>query len=124
MFVYVADVSAGIHIALYVANAVLCVKIYRRIRLAGREMTRARLRQSLRRQRRAFTTIVTLLVTLNAFFVPSIVVHVISLNAADVTLLSNAAVIYCMNMLPYLKYASDPMIGLRHAHARIAVLFC
>ena len=77
-------------------------------------MTRFRFEQSLRSERRAFATIVTLLVTLNVFFVPSIVVHVISLNAPDVTLLSNGAVIYFMNMLPYFKYASDPIIyGLR-----------
>ena len=117
------NICGSINIALFTLNAGLCSCVYRQIRQVRREMIDYQFEHSLRMERRALVTIITLLVTLLIFFVPYMVVHLISINVNSDTLIDSDAVIYYMNMMPYAKYALDPIIyGLRmreiHACAR------
>jgi len=108
------NVCGSLNIALYALNALLCVCVFRQIRAVRREMMDYQFKQSLRMERRALLTIITLLATLLIFFVPYMIVHLISLNIHSDSLIDNTLVIYYMNMLPYIKYALDPIIyGLR-----------
>ena len=61
----------------------------------------------------------TLSVTLNAFFVPFVVLQVLSLNSPASAYLGSAAVVYFMNLLPYAKCTLDPLVyGLRMRELR------
>ena len=51
-----------------------------------------------------------LLTTMTLFFLPYCLVYLISLNKQSSALQENIAVLYYMNLLPYLKYATDPLI--------------
>jgi len=60
------------------------------------------------------------LLTLNAFFVPFVVLQVLSLNSPASAYLGSAAVVYYMNLLPYAKCTIDPLIyGLRMRELRV-----
>ena len=132
---YGVDVCVGLVAVVYVGIVVLCVRIYRQIgavrremalysggsgggggeSTSGRDAAAGRRTADMRSERRAFVTIVTLLATLNVFYVPYMIVHVVSLNVPDSdVLLNDQALIYYMNMLPYMKFTTDPVIyGLR-----------
>ena len=57
--------------------------------------------------------------TLNAFFVPFVVLQVLSLNSPASAYLGSAALVYYMNLLPYAKCTLDPVIyGLRMRELR------
>ena len=61
-------------------------------------------------ERKTWQTIMMLLTTMTLFFLPYCLVYLISLNKQSSALQENIAVLYYMNLLPYLKYATDPII--------------
>lgn len=98
----------------YLLIVILSGRIYAEIRSGRRLMTQIRADHDLRGEKRAFFTILFLLSTLTLFLVPYMIVHLLSLNYADSRLLHNPLIIYYMNMMPYIKYMTDPVIyGLR-----------
>lgn len=98
----------------YLLIVAASARIYAKIRSGRRLMTQIRAEHDVRGERRAFFTILFLLSTLTLFLVPYTIVHLLSLNFTDNRLLHNPLIIYYMNMLPYLKYMTDPVIyGLR-----------
>ena len=51
-----------------------------------------------------------LLSTMTVFFLPYCLMFLISHNSKSTSLHDNTAVMYYMTLLPYVKYASDPVI--------------
>jgi len=109
---------------IYVTIFILCSLIYLRIRAIHRELLRYDQLASVRCERRAFGTIAMMLATLGVFFAPYMTIHVLSLNLpAASDYLHDSAVVYYMNVLPYLKFASDPIIyGLRMREVKVGFL--
>lgn len=98
----------------YLFVVTVSARIYAEIRSGRLLMIQIRAEHDLRGERRAYFTILFLLSTLTLFLVPYMIVHLLSLNFSDSRFLHNPLVIYYMNMLPYLKYMTDPIIyGLR-----------
>lgn len=65
-----------------------------------------------------------MLATLGVFFAPYMTLHVLSLNLpAANNYLHDSAVVYYMNLLPYFKFTSDPIIyGLRMREVKVGFL--
>ena len=61
-------------------------------------------------ERKTWLTIMMLLTTMTLFVLPYCLIYLISLNKQSSTLQENTAVLYYMNLLPYVKYATDPLI--------------
>ena len=111
---YGINTSAAFVAFVYVIIIALFVRICHRMLVVRREMSALRFAQDMRSEKRAIVTIVILLTSFNAFFVPSMVMHVLSLNVKPEVFLNDGVLIYYLNMLPYFKYMSDPVIyGLR-----------
>ena len=103
---------------------ILCSLIYLRIRAIHRELVRYDQLANVHCERRAFGTIALMLVTLGVFFAPYMTLHVISLNLpAASEYLHDSAVVYYMNLLPYFKFISDPIIyGLRMREVKVGLM--
>jgi len=65
-----------------------------------------------------------MLATLGVFFAPYMTLHVLSLNLpAASDYLHDSAVVYYMNLLPYFKFISDPIIyGMRMREVKVGIL--
>lgn len=109
---------------IYITIFVLCSLIYLRIRAIHRQLIRYDQLASVHCERRAFGTIAMMLATLGVFFAPYMTLHVLSLNLpAASDYLHESAVVYYMNLLPYLKFTSDPIIyGLRMREVKVGFL--
>jgi hypothetical protein len=142
IMIYGVDACAALVVAVYATIFVLCYLIYQHIRSVRAEINRFNVGDGwkngadvivvplpvhqgadIRRERRAFGTIGLLLGTLGAFFGPYMTLHLLSLNVPAVEARMNgpgaAPFIYYMNLLPYLKHATDPIIyGLRMRDVR------
>ena len=105
---------------IYVAITVLCIRIYIEIRLVHKQMARLRYGQDFQGEKKAFITIIILLSTLTLFFIPYSILYVVNINSQnDMAGLQSQSFIYYMNLLPYLKFLSDPIIyGLRMREVR------
>lgn len=108
--VLTTNVSIGIVAVVYVIIVSLCLRIYTEIYKLQKRLSRFRFNQEVNSERKAFVTIVILIVTLTLFFIPFAVVYVISLNSSSQSHLQSDALIYYMNLLPYIKYFTDPII--------------
>jgi len=114
----------------YITIFVLCSLIYVRIRAVRRELLRYDQLADVHFEKRAFGTIrmmlatQLMLATLSVFFVPYMTLHVLSLNLpAARDYLHGSVVVYYMNLLPYLKFASDPVIyGLRMREVKVGLM--
>jgi len=95
-----------------------------RIRAVHRELVRYDQLASVHCERRAFGTIALMLATLGLFFAPYMTLHVLSLNLPAASYyLHDSAVVYYMNLLPYFKFTSDPIIyGLRMREVKVGFL--
>ena len=119
-----SKVSVGIVAAIYCIIVAICVRIYLEIRTIKRRLSSHR-HENVNTERRAFVTTVILLVTFTIFFIPYTVMYLLSLRSSSSFEMSNSGFIFYMNVLPYLKFLSDPIIygirmrGLRAACARI-----
>ena len=100
---------------MFVIIVALCVRIFVRIRSLGVRIAQHRHERSVMKgEKRAFVTIVILVVTLATLVIPYTVIYVISLNSGQDMGIQSRAVIYYMNLLPYLKFLLDPLVyGLR-----------
>ena len=99
---------------MYVIIISICVRIYLEIRLLEQRLSHFRFVNDVQGQRKAFITTVILLISLSVFFLPYTTMFIVTLNNDNSTYIHNNVVIYYMNILPYLKFMSDPIIyGLR-----------
>jgi len=113
------NVDAAFLALVHVTIIVLCVSIYVRMSVIRAEMTPFRFTHDMRSERRTGVTIIVLLLTLNAFFVPFVLLQLLSLNSPASAYLGSAALVYYMNLLPYAKCMVDPLIyGLRMRELR------
>ena len=124
VFLYGVDVCVAFVIIVYVTIFILCSLIYLRIRAINRQLVRYDHVANVHCERRAFGTIAMMLVTLGLFFAPYMTLHVLSLNLpAASDYLHDSAVVYYMNLLPYFKFTSDPIIyGLRMREVKVGFL--
>ena len=105
--------------AMHVVMLAQCFKIYFEIGLLRKRLSQFRFREDIQSEWRAFITTAALLTTMVAFFLPYSVVYVVSINHSSSASLQSGALIYYMNLLPYLKFLSDPVIyGMRTAEVR------
>lgn len=105
--------------AIHVVMLAQCVKIYIEISLLRKRLSQFRFREDIRGEWKAFITTAVLLLTMVAFFLPYSVVYVVSINHISQASLQSGALIYYMNLLPYLKFLSDPIIyGMRTLEVR------
>ena len=100
---------------IFIITAVLCMRIFVQLRKLGGNIAQHRHeRNVVKSETRAFVTIVILVVTLATLVIPYTIIYMISLNSGKDMGIQSQAVIYYMNLLPYLKFISDPIIyGLR-----------
>ncbi|ELT97564.1 hypothetical protein CAPTEDRAFT_216107 [Capitella teleta] len=104
----------GVVSVVYVAAVVLCVRIYAEIRSVHQCIMRYRQERDIRGERRAFVTIIILLTTLTIFYIPFNVAYLVSVNSDGGVAMEKSALIIYMNIMPYCKFISDPLIyGLR-----------
>ena len=105
--------------ALYVATVILCLIIFHKIQVYSRESFNARFDQQIQEQKRTFGTTVILLLTLGICTLPYTILFIITLKTSEKDVIERHALIYFMNLLPYFKFLSDPIIfGLRMREIR------
>ena len=106
--------------AVYVAIIVLCIKVYIDIRKHWDRIHHFRQRWELHRNWKAFVTTALLVGSLTMFFLPSCVVYFVTMNFNDMSLSRDSSILtYIMNMLPYVKFITDPVIyGMRTKEVR------
>ena len=110
-----ADTCVALVMVMFLIIVALCLRIFIHIRaLNGRMAQHRHERNVMKGEKRAFVTIVIMVVTLATLVIPYTVIYMVSLNSAQDMGIQSQAVIYYMNLLPYLKFLSDPLIyGLR-----------
>lgn len=109
-----ANISICIVAIMYVIIIVICARIYIEIRLLQQRLSHFRFVNDVKGQKKAFVTTIILLISLTIFFLPYTIMFIITLNIEDSQYIHNSVVIYYMNLLPYLKFISDPIIyGMR-----------
>jgi len=114
-----ANISMGIVSLAYLLIVMTCVRIYCEIHKLQARLSKFRFDQSVRGERKAFYTIVILVVTLSIFYIPYNLIHLITLNTHQIDAMDSNVMIYYMNILPYLKFCTDPLIyGMRMREVR------
>ena len=99
---------------IYCITIALCVRIYVEIRVLGARMMQCRHERNVNTEKRAFITMLILLVTLMLTFLPYTILFIYSLDHSDSSVESNRALIFYMSLLPYCKFSSDPVLyGIR-----------
>lgn len=115
------DVSIGVVVLTYFSIVALCLRIYSEIKKLKKRLSQFRFDHEVSGERKAFVTIIILLSTLTIFVIPYAAVYVITLNFNNNSGLDmqNDVLIYYMNLLPYLKFLTDPIIyGMRMREVR------
>lgn len=108
------NVSVSAVGAIYLVVIVVCLRIYLEVRRLQRRLLQFSIDQNLKHERKAFVTTVILLATLTFFFLPHTVIFAFTFNGATDHLLHSAPLVHYMNLLPYVKFLTDPLIyGLR-----------
>lgn len=122
--VYWLDACAFLDAFIYAAILLQCVKIYARMRVIRREMSRNMFLRDMRKECRAVRTTFILLATYNLLFVPYLIIHLLSLNVVALQrYLHSEILIYYMNTTPYVKCIADPIVyGLRMREFRVCAL--
>ena len=110
MVVLTTNVSIGVVALFYIIIISLCLRIYAEIYKLQKRLSQFRFNQEVNTERKAFVTILILIATLTVFSIPFTVVYVVSLNSSSGSYLQSDALIYYMNLLPYIKYFTDPII--------------
>ena len=109
-----ANICIAIVAIIYTCVIGTCLRIYIEIRHLQKRLSQFRFDQDVRREQNAFVTTLLLMATLTIFFIPYTSVYVVSLNNSQGEHINSRALIYYMNILPYIKFFSDPLIyGLR-----------
>ena len=114
------DISLGVVVLTYLSIVGLCLRIYTEIQKLRKRLSQFRFDHEVSGERKAFVTIIILLSTLTIFFIPYVAVYAITLNSSDSGIdMQSDALIYYMNLLPYLKFFTDPIIyGMRMKEVR------
>ncbi len=110
MVVNATNVSIAVVGLVYVCIVALCIRTSLEIHRLHQRLSQYRFNQEVNKERKAFVTIVILIITLTLFMIPFAVVFVVSLNSNSEASLQSDTVIYYMNLLPYVKYFTDPII--------------
>lgn len=128
--VIASDVAMGVLAVCYISLSAMCIRLYHEIRQLQRRLSENLWVDDLKYEKKALITIVMLLGTLTVFFLPYYIVYMVSMNSWLVSLNRNQAILYYMMLLPYIKYASDPiiygkrMLGLQEEMRRKLVQTC
>lgn len=109
------NVSVSVVGAIYLAVIFICLRIYLEIRRLQMRLLQFRYDQNIKHERKAFVTTVILLATLTFYFLPHTIIYLVTFNgSSDQQSLRNTTLVHYMNLLPYLKFLTDPLIyGLR-----------
>ncbi len=119
MTVLSTNISIAVILIVYVIMVLICLRIYAEIWKLQRRLSQFRSDQDLNSERKAFVTILIMIATLTVCFIPFAVVYVVSLNSNSLEKLQSDVLIYYMNLLPYVKYMSDPIVyGSRNREIR------
>ena len=125
-----SDVAMGTLALCYVTLTCMCLRLYYEIRKLQQRLSANLWVDDLKYEKKALVTIAMLLTTLTLFFLPYYIVYMVSMNSLSPSLSQNQAVLYYMMLLPYVKYASDPviygkrMLGLQEELQRKLVRAC
>lgn len=99
---------------IYAAIVLFCLGIHHRMRVVRREMARFQFSSDARCEMKAIVVVVAIMTVLNLYSVSHILIHVLSLNGYAGLSVDNDALIYYMNMSPYVKLMIEPIVyGLR-----------
>ncbi len=113
----VLQVDANITIvcltASYVIIIALCARIAVEIRTLEKRLSRLCWTDNLQQERGTFRSIVGLSITMTLFIFPYHVLYFASMNFNVEALSANTGVMYYMNLLPYAKFATDPVFFCR-----------
>ena len=125
-----SDFSMAVLFMCYITLTCMCLRIYYEIRKLQRRLAANLWVDDLQYEKKALITIVLLVGTMTLFFLPYSIVYLFSLNSWTPSLNEDPAVLYYMMLLPYLKYATDPviygkrMLGLQQEFRRKVVKVC
>ena len=104
------NISIAVILIVYVIIVTICLRIYAEIWKLQRRLSQFRTDQDLNNKQKAFVTILIMIATLTLCFIPFAVVYVVSLNSNSLESMQSDVLIYYMNLLPYVKYISDPIV--------------
>lgn len=126
-----STIGMGLVCACYVSLAALCLRIYHEICKLQHRLEMSFWCDDLQFERKAWRTIVMLLTTMTIFVLPYTIMYMVSLNTGSASKINeNPVVLYYMMLLPYIKYATDPVIygkrilGLQEELYRRVSYFC
>ena len=125
-----SDVAMGTLAICYISLTCMCLRLYHEVRKLQKRLSENLWVDDLKYEKKALVTIAMLLSTLTLFFLPYYIVYMVSMNSLSSSLNQNQAVLYYMMLLPYIKYASDPviygkrMLGLQEELRRKLVKAC
>ena len=108
-----ADITIIALTLLYGVIIGLCLRIALEIRRLQRRLNRLCWTDNLKQERGTFRSIVGLTVTMIAFIFPYHIIYFLSLNFDLPPIHKASSLLYFMNVLPYVKYATDPIFFCR-----------
>ncbi|KAK2146562.1 hypothetical protein LSH36_599g00005 [Paralvinella palmiformis] len=108
-----ADVAVIMLTLMYAAIVGLCLRIAIEIRRLQARLNRLCWTDNLKQERGTFRSIVGLTITMIAFIFPYHVIYFLSINFDLPTISNTSALLYYMNLLPYVKFATDPIFFCR-----------
>lgn len=107
-------VGGAFDVIIFVAIVLLCIGIYRRMRVVRREIWRFRFSRDARCEMKAIATVAAIMSALSFYSMSHIVIHVLSLTGYGGISLDSGALIYFMNLSPYVQLMLEPVVyGLR-----------
>lgn len=122
---YGTVVIGAFDVLIYGAIVLLCLGIYRRMRVVRREISRFRFARDARCEMKAIATVAAIMSTLSLYSMSHIVVHVLSLTGYGRISLDSGALIYYMNLSPYVQLMLEPVVyGLRMHELQDVVKHC
>ncbi len=110
MTVLSTNVSIAVILLIYVTMVLICLRVYAEIVKLQKRISQFRYSQEMNHNQKAFMTTLILIGTLTLCFIPFATVYVVSLNSNSLEKIQSDVLIYYMNLLPYVKYISDPLV--------------
>src|SRR6218665_1086790 len=108
------NVSVSVVGAIYLAVIFICLRIYLEVRRLQMRLLQFRYDQNIKHERKAFVTTVIFLATLTFYFLPHTIIYIVTFNGSSDQSLRSTPLVHYMNLLPYFKFLTDPLIyGLR-----------
>lgn len=107
-------IGGAFDVIVYAVIVLLCIGIHQRMRVVRREMTRFRFSRDARSEMKGVATVAAIMSALGFYSMSHIVIHVLSLTGYGGISLDSGALIYYMNMSPYVQLMLEPFVyGLR-----------